>query len=102
MYVGGTFTEVGNVPRRGLAHILASGGVDPTWNPDVEGTVSAIHLSDQTVYVGGQFKAIGGAVRNCFAALDHATGQVLPWDATPSPRCPPPIALVPINALLRV
>src|SRR5215208_3634338 len=33
LYVGGLFTQVGNVDRPYLAHVLASGEVDQSWNP---------------------------------------------------------------------
>jgi hypothetical protein len=101
LFVAGQFTEIGNLPRRYIAHILPTGAVDPAWQPDPNGFVDVIHFSNGTLYVAGQFNAIGGAVRNCFAALDPNTGKVLPWDAMAAPNCSGVSPLVGINALLR-
>lgn len=73
-YVGGAFTDVGGSAHNHLVHILASGALDDTWNPDVDGTVYALYLSGNTLYVGGEFSSIddgrGAQTRNNLAALD--------------------------------
>jgi len=35
-YVGGRFTQVGDSPRKCIAHIKSDGVVDPVWNADVD------------------------------------------------------------------
>ena len=78
-YIGGTFTEVGGVPRNNIAHILADNTVSP-WNPDANGRVAALGVSGGTVYVGGDFTMIGGQPRNCIAALDAGAGHATGWN----------------------
>lgn len=77
-YIGGDFQRVGSAFRPGLAHVLASGEVDPNWKPRVEGSVNALALSPDgsRLYVGGAFTGIDGETRNRLAALDAATGAV--------------------------
>jgi len=82
-FIGGQFTAVGAVPRANLAHVLADGTVDPSWNPAPNGTNAVMVLADNRLYVGGAFTQIGGATRNRAAALDPVTGAVLEWN----PNC---------------
>jgi hypothetical protein len=56
-YVGGRFTHVGGLPRKNLAHVLASGAVDPAFAPIVDGDVLALALDGGRLYVGGDFPA---------------------------------------------
>ena len=70
-YIGGQFTQVGGLSRNSLARINASGTVLP-FNPNPtsfgsEGSVSALALSGDTLFVGGDFDAIGGQSRNYLA-----------------------------------
>jgi hypothetical protein len=82
-YIGGGFTHVGGVARNNLAHVLAGGSVDPTFNPNANGQVYALAVSGSTLYAGGQFNgpsSIGGADRNFIAALDATTGEATSWN----------------------
>jgi uncharacterized repeat protein (TIGR01451 family) len=87
-YLGGNFTQMGGVERRGLAHILPDTGttavlrysLDPQWNPDANDKVYALAVSGGTVYVGGRFTAVGGQERQRIAALDATTGQATAWN----------------------
>ena len=83
VYIGGAFTQAGGLARRNAAHILANGNVDPAWQPDPDGFVTAIAVYGTTVYLGGYFEAVGGAVRPRLAAVD-ADGTVSNW--TPRPN----------------
>ena len=69
-YVGGRFTQVGNLPRKNIAHILADGSVDASWNPNADGWVLALAVGNGKVYAGGKFTQIGGQARNRIAALE--------------------------------
>ncbi len=88
-YVGGDFRFVSGQVRRNLAHVLADGTLDPDFRPDpVEvafgdssGYVNALYLTDGVLYVGGRFNRVGGEPRRDLAALDTATGAVLPLSA---------------------
>ncbi len=76
-YLGGSFTEIGGVPRSGLARIDAAGAVLP-WDPSVTGfpVVRSIVVRGDVMYVAGQFGAVGGVARQNVAVLDLATGAV--------------------------
>ena len=59
-FIGGNFAHVGSRPRRGLAHIGAGGTLDLAWAPTApNGAVQALAVNEGTVYVGGDFSAIG-------------------------------------------
>ena len=99
VYAGGGFTQVGGVPRRNLAAVRNVPGEDGTvlpFEPDVDGPVRALALAGSTLYLGGQFQNINGALaalikpRSNLAAVDATTGLGLPWD---------PNADAPVNAL---
>jgi hypothetical protein len=76
-FIGGDFTSVGGVPRARLAHILASGALDPTWNPGADRPVRALVRVGTRLYVGGEFQGIGGAPQPWLAALDASSGAVV-------------------------
>ena len=76
IYAGGRFTIIGGLPRLSLAALnAADGSATLTFNPSVTGTVgngvvNALARSGSTLYVGGSFNTIGGAMRNNIAALN--------------------------------
>jgi hypothetical protein len=85
------FTSIGGQPRNGLAALDVKTGLATAWNPNPDTgspfslpDVSAIEVSGKTVYVGGNFRSIGGRDRNCIAALDATTGLATPWDPNPT------------------
>lgn len=93
-FIGGHFTHVGGVPRANLAHILANGQL-ADWAPAVVGEdsyvrdpdfewrpagVNTLLLLRRTLFVGGSFHTISGQARADIAALDAASGAVLPWN----------------------
>ncbi|HVW34549.1 MAG TPA: hypothetical protein VHL53_18595, partial [Acidimicrobiia bacterium] len=84
LYIGGDFDRVGGRPAAKLARIdLQTGAVDPAFGPDVRGSVRALALAGDRLYVGGTFTSVGGPHgaedRPKLAALDAATGELLPW-----------------------
>ena len=84
-YIGGSFTRVGRLPRKNIAHILADGTVDPNFDPNPHGgAVRVLAVSDSTVYVGGAFSSITGQPRKGLAALDATSGDVTSWNPNPS------------------
>lgn len=82
VYVGGSFRAVGGLPRRGLAHVLASGAVDPSFRADVNSStvypVSALAYDQGRLYVGGEFDNLSGASRVNLGAVDGTTGAAVP------------------------
>ena len=75
-YIGGEFTEVGNQPRRNLAHIDVN-GVLTDWAKDAKpnATVRSLMKEGETIYVGGNFIAFDGWFDSRGASLDLADGQ---------------------------
>lgn len=77
-WIGGEFETIDGVAHAHLAHVLANGTV-VAWNPKINGIVYAIELSGSTIYLGGEFNAIGASTRNNLAAFDVNTLQLLAW-----------------------
>jgi hypothetical protein len=81
-YVGGSFTHIGGLPRRNLAHVHPDFTVDD-WNPSPDNSVDHVVVHGSTVYVAGDFFNIAGVARSRLAAFDAATGLVTAWDPSP-------------------
>ena len=69
IYLGGSFSQVNGIARRGLVKLdAATGAVDPSFNPVIRwGNITEIRL------VGGRL-IVGGTFPKKLAALDPATG----------------------------
>jgi RHS repeat-associated protein len=89
--VGGRFRSVNGEIRRNLAALDTSGGANGgrpmNWNPDLNGAVSALELSDGKLYVGGSFTAVDSAsgsaqTRNGLASYICANNKLTPWNPT--------------------
>ena len=73
------------VTNGGLSSVsLATGAVDPAWNPQV--SPESLAISGGVLYVGGFFSTIAGQPRGSLAAIDLATATLLPWN--PGPTAP--------------
>jgi hypothetical protein len=84
VFVSGSFTHFGAVPRTNLAAVdLRSGGLLP-WRPNADGWVRALDVVGNTVYVGGDFQTLAGLSRSRIAAVDAVTGAARPWTAEPN------------------
>src|SRR5205085_9863164 len=56
---------------------LVTGQLDATFRPPApDGAIKAMALSGNTLYIGGDFEAVGTATRPQLAALDATTGAV--------------------------
>lgn len=86
IYMGGNFINPAGQAYYTLVAVDASSGsvreLDAPmqymdmWRPEVD----ALVVSDQTIYVGGNFKKIGGQDRNYLAAVDASSGKVKNWN----------------------
>ncbi|HVU33096.1 MAG TPA: delta-60 repeat domain-containing protein [Opitutaceae bacterium] len=73
--VAGSFTSIGGASISNLARLLPNGSIDTTFNPAVNGAVTAIALqSDGRLAIGGAFNTVGGLQRVGIARLAN-TGQ---------------------------
>jgi len=86
-YIGGEFTAVGGKSRSCLAQIRADGSVSG-WNPSVTGSpgyiqppvVEALAVWGDRMYVGGEFREIGGLPHENFGCVNVRTGATLDLD----------------------
>jgi uncharacterized delta-60 repeat protein len=68
--IAGSFTTVAGVPHNRLARLLPGGGLDASFNPNVNGIVNSLALQgDGSILVGGAFTVVNGVVRNRVARL---------------------------------
>ncbi|MBK9417979.1 MAG: hypothetical protein IPN62_11970 [Flavobacteriales bacterium] len=51
-----------------------------SWNPAPDGTVRCIQVTDNAVYLGGQFTFLGGQPRNAIAAVNKTNGNATTWN----------------------
>jgi len=87
VYAGGEFSAITGEPRHHLAALdVLSGAVLP-WNPGVccdaspeqRSRVLTLESSGNLLYIGGSFSQIGSQLRNLVAAVDIATGEMMPF-----------------------
>jgi len=83
LYAGGTFTTFGgygNINGRPFGGIVAldvnraTHSYVTNWNPDADAPVTSIAVACDAVYVGGDFRRVGGETRARLAAIEPATG----------------------------
>lgn len=114
VYMGGTFTSLGSVSRRGLAAFDSSGGL-LDWSPGVTSSgaapmVRALAATDQAVYVGGRFDQVVGPdgphAHSNLAAIDPASGAPIdsfdPGPSSAGPRQPEVLSLASLDGSLYV
>ena len=90
LYVGGRFGSINGVPHRSLAAFHATSGALLDWAPPVRGgypsvfgTVTAMTVRGDTLFVAGEYDTIGGAPRRNLSAISAATGQAYAFDTQP-------------------
>jgi DNA-binding beta-propeller fold protein YncE len=81
IFIGGTFTEVGGLPRHNVAALLPDGSVDPNFVADTNGRVDSLAASEdgQLLFAGGEFTTVNGESRNYLAAVSPIDGAVASW-----------------------
>ena len=72
----------GNGPNI-VRHILSSGALDPAWPATVAtgGSIEGLARDGTRLFVAGFFTQVNGIARAGIAALDVASGALLPWNA---------------------
>ena len=94
VYLGGSFTTVRrnastSATRNRAAAVNAATGYATAWDPGPNGTVTALALAGDTVYLAGAFTTVRqdasiSATRNRAAAVSAATGFATAWDPNPN------------------
>lgn len=81
LVAGGTFTQIDERQRDGLAILDSRYLTDTIWDPYVDNLTQVFALAAQgsLVYIGGTFGSIAGAPRNGLAAFDLASGRLTDW-----------------------
>jgi trimeric autotransporter adhesin len=86
VYIGGSFTRVrppgsstSSVVRNHAAAFDAATGALLPWNPNANGAVHALAVSNSTIYLGGSFTSVGGTSRPRVASVTKA-GAVTDWN----------------------
>ena len=75
VYLCGNFTSADGVARRGLAkYSVATGTLDPTFNPQLDGACSDLKFVAGRLVVMGSFKHVGTAARTAIAYINQTTG----------------------------
>jgi uncharacterized repeat protein (TIGR01451 family) len=76
--IGGDFDLVNGVTRHNLARLNANGALDVTWRADTDGTVNALALAGDRLFVGGEFARVDGEPRGRLARIDADDGVLDP------------------------
>jgi uncharacterized delta-60 repeat protein len=86
LLLGGNFTLVNGIPRRGFARLNADGALDQSFDAALDGPVERSALApDGRILIVGGFSTVHGVPRPMIARL-HADGAVdATFDAGPSP-----------------
>lgn len=95
LYIGGSFTSVGNTPRNGLAAIDLTTMQVTSWDPGLTRAgfappqsiayVLKVSPDGQYVYVGGSFDKVGANTAVSLAKIDAATGMSMTYPQTNDP-----------------
>jgi WD40 repeat protein len=79
--IGGDFTTVNGLKRSKIAMFsVATGKIVQAWDPVVAARVKALAIYGNSVFIGGAFGSIDGAVRNRLGAVRLIQGDLLPWN----------------------
>lgn len=83
--VAGGFTYLGgdNIPRQGIARILANGSIDNSWNVTVT-SVYDMKISGDWLYLSGYLGAVNGQTRRGLARVSLSTGILDSWNPNAS------------------
>ncbi len=97
LYAGGDFTCINSVqvpedfcagPGDTARNRIAAFAIDTAdllaWNPNINDTVNAIAVSGSSVFVGGDFDAIGTTNVDRLAQVDAVTGVATSWSPNPN------------------
>ena len=82
MYIVGEFTQVGVELINYAARVHpTTGAIDNTWDPEADGSVFAISISDDgNIFLGGAFDTIGGLDHKWVGLVNSTDGAVSSWD----------------------
>ena len=80
VYVGGDFDHINGEYHPHLIEFdTATGNLNETFKPAIDGRVRGISVTSNAIYFGGGFSSVNGVSRTRLAAVDPTTGATLPW-----------------------
>lgn len=79
VYLGGSFSSVGGVPRTNIAAVGVDGMLSD-WSPNVDSIVNTFDIDAGIMYLGGYFSNVNGVVRNGLAAVNTSDGALTTWN----------------------
>jgi hypothetical protein len=82
LLVGGDFSALGGVPRRGVGLVDPVSAAVLSWDLGCGGNVYSVEADGAKAYVGGEFTIINSVPRTNLAALDETSGALLAWAPT--------------------
>jgi hypothetical protein len=88
IYVGGDFTAVDGKSRGHVAAFTtATGLLDQSWAPSVNGTVQALAATASSVFIGGGgYSTVNGSSRQNLSAVSASSGSLRSWNAPANNR----------------
>jgi hypothetical protein len=85
LFAGGYFDSSAGLPRSKVLAVQISTRKLLPWNPIISGnTVTALMVTDNTVYFGGDFLYVNGIVRYCLASVDRYSAATTGWNPNPT------------------
>ena len=85
LIISGLFSKVGDSSRQYLALVDTGTYALDNWLPLPSDGVLTVSYSSGRVFVGGVFNGLQSLARNGLAGFDGTTGEVLPFNPTPTP-----------------
>ncbi len=88
LYLAGQFTQVNGYSRPGFAAVDLHNEQVLSWDPQIQGGAAvgeAVRVFASPAYLAGSFTTVRGEPRLNVAAVDKATGVVLPWNPVVEP-----------------
>lgn len=85
MYIAGSFTSVDNKTRNGIAAIDIQQKLVTEWNPNPSSdkthpfVINTFSISDNILYLGGEFNYFASQSRKNAAAVDIYSGTITDW-----------------------
>lgn len=80
-FIAGSFTTIGGVPWRRLAHLLSDGSLDTRFVLGIDADISSVALNGSTLMISGYARTGPNAGNFFVSAVDATTGAPLSWTA---------------------
>jgi hypothetical protein len=84
LFTGGEFTSVYTQLRNNAFAINFKTGQLTNWNPNVDGKVNTLLVSNNNVYLGGKFNNVGGQARSNLASVSSIDASPQAWRPNPN------------------